>query len=288
MQNDNSKQKPLILGIKRGQFRSVDKDSKKADQTFRAVRNKVLEAQDYRCYRCGYQSKSNEVHHLDDDHHNNALENLKVACKLCHPYSHIGEAARPVRTLAEQAGRVPSKAAALIRVPKELKDVIRAEDLNHLMRVIGVALTDKSEAAHAKRLYAMLTDSEQMREFARALYGEESGINSVLPSDVAAAMSHLTDDEYNKRYEYIDDVRVLYAPQYLMSLAQGIKKQAPTIAEPAHWRVALQGVIDDIKSRLQQAPIYNIDAYKEEESSVNDLTGVRVEMSDEAEADIDE
>lgn len=288
MQNEKSKQKPLILGIKRSRFRGADKDSKKADQAFRAVRSKALEAQDYRCYRCGYQSKNNEVHHLDDDHHNNALENLKVACKLCHPYSHIGEAARPVRTLAEQAGRVPSKAAALMRVPKELKDVICAEDLNHLMRVVGVALTDKSEAIHAKRLYAMLTNVEKMRGFAHALYGEESGINAVLPSDVAAAMSHLTDDEYNQRYEYIDDVRVLYAPQYLMSLAQGVKKQAPTIAQPTHWRVALQGVIDDIKNRLQQEPIYSVDAHEEGQSNTNDLVDVKVEMSDETEANIDE
>src|SRR5690625_2648446 len=89
VQSNKKKLPTLIVGIKRRIHRRHDKRAAQADAEYRALRRPALEAADYRCKFCGYRSKKySEVHHLDDDHHNNSPENLTSICLLCHPYHH--------------------------------------------------------------------------------------------------------------------------------------------------------------------------------------------------------
>lgn len=71
-----------------------DSTSVEADQSFKMARKNVLERDKKTCRFCGFRAeKFQEVHHLDDDHHNNALNNLVTVCSLCHMVHHVGLAA---------------------------------------------------------------------------------------------------------------------------------------------------------------------------------------------------
>lgn len=62
-----------------------------ADAEFKLVRQKVLERDEHTCRFCGFRApKWQEVHHLDDNHHNNDPDNLVTACMFCHMVHHLG------------------------------------------------------------------------------------------------------------------------------------------------------------------------------------------------------
>jgi len=111
----------LVIGIKRKLHRRDDEHAKKADAIFNAQRNSALKRSNYCCVFCGAKSlKFNEVHHLDDNHHNNSPENLVAICKLCHPYHHIGQACLDGKESGLNEGHIGSKNIALIRDHKNL------------------------------------------------------------------------------------------------------------------------------------------------------------------------
>lgn len=235
----------LLIGIKRKIHRHKDDKADKADAAFRAQRPGALERAQYKCFFCAFRSLTqNEVHHLDDDHHNNHPSNLVPVCRLCHPYQHIGEAARrsAIPSGIEEGHLGAAKALGLIRVPNP--DEISAQDMNHLLRAIAVALSDPKESAMAKEVYGLLSHPDVFREFAVACYGEENvaepgakGVMGVSPADMAAALSYLTDDEYAKREEVLAPVRVLYNPNVLIEWGRGWKgpEEQRAFADPADW-----------------------------------------------------
>lgn len=232
--------KPLLVGIKRRMFRQNDKQAKEADAAFRAQRKGALERANYRCIFCGFKSqKSNEVHHLDNNHHNNDPKNLACVCKWCHPYHHIGEAARRPIPQGLEEGHLGPKATALFRVPKDAP--ISPQDMNHLMRAIGIALSDEKEAPYAKKIFDMLISKDMLEETARAFMPrKEEKITRLNPLDMAAALSQLTDDEYQARESVLSDVRLAYAPGTLAQWGRAIKAEQPAFADPADWEKLLE------------------------------------------------
>ena len=238
----------LLVGIKRQMPRLKDERAKDADRVFNAVRPSVKEKQNNKCYHCGFISKDNEVHHLDDNHHNNDDKNMVVICRLCHPYHHVGEAARQSGLQAERDGHIPSKAVALMRVSSSYSDAVSPENMNRLMRVIGMALSDKDEAASAKEIYALLVDAQQVKAFANDIYGEGSGINRLHPSDLAAGLAQLTHDEYEQRGAHLNDVRLVYHTAYLSQLGSHIKAEAGGLKAPSQWRQVLGEQFERVKN----------------------------------------
>lgn len=86
---DNFKQ--ITLSVKRSVFRRDDPTAEMADTGFKAVRQKVLERDKYKCHFCRFHSeKYQEVHHINDDHSDNKDSNLMTVCCLCHQAHHIG------------------------------------------------------------------------------------------------------------------------------------------------------------------------------------------------------
>lgn len=239
----------LLIGIKRKQPRLSDKQAQGADQVFRSIRKRIKAEQKDKCAHCGFEFKGNEVHHRDDDHRNNDDANLAVICQLCHPYHHVGEAARKNGMTVDKEGHIPPKAAALMRVSTSYQDVVTPENLNHLMRVIGIALTDKDEAPIAQQIYSKLVDAQQLAHFSNALYGEDAKISSVKPADIAAGMSHLTQDEYEQRGKFTKNVRLLYHPAYLAQLGRAVKSTLGGMQDPTQWGVVLEKEIKKTRAK---------------------------------------
>jgi intracellular multiplication protein IcmJ len=83
--------KEIKLSVKRSMFRSDDPEKDMADSEFKKIRPDVLKRDNHECQFCGFRAeKYQEVHHLDDDHSNNSMENLVTTCALCHANHHLG------------------------------------------------------------------------------------------------------------------------------------------------------------------------------------------------------
>jgi len=236
----------LLLGIKQRAPRGQETKLAQAEARLKSLRDTVLKKAGNRCYFCGFVSEDNEIHHLDRNQLNIDEKNLVPACKLCYPYHHIGE----------QHGRGASKTAALIRVPNAAD--IPAQELNHLMRAIAIALTDPKEAEMAKRVYGLIASTENFQELAAAIYGAENvfgeggkrlmvGVN---PTDMAQALSYLTDDEYAEREAAVAPLRVLFSPSKLIELGRGWKKSknAQSLADPQAWEKLLERPLKAVRA----------------------------------------
>lgn len=79
--------------IKSENFRFANGVDLRDDTNWREDRKKALLRDNNTCAHCGFSSdKYMEVHHLNGDYMNNAVENLMTLCPFCHSCYHIGKA----------------------------------------------------------------------------------------------------------------------------------------------------------------------------------------------------
>lgn len=220
----------LLIGIKRGVFRANDPAAARADAEFAAKRDRAKESGRYRCIHCGWMSRAYcQVHHLDDNHHNNAPENLGVVDQECHAYHHVGE---------------PSKSAG--RADKNTPDValsttlaaiaeMSAQDVNLLMRAIGTiyASGDEQEIKIATAIHKRLA---ARRRPVQEAYGTSS------PGDFALAMSRLSAPEYAARGDAVRDLRIVFSAAYLRDLGTRSRADYPIMQSPREWGTVFQSV----------------------------------------------
>lgn len=101
----------LTPSVKTTLSRHDDALANEADRKYAEVRARALELGQYTCAYCGFASQPVlsqghltleasgylEVHHKDNDHHNNALDNLQPVCPFCHMVFHVGFAGQQQR-----------------------------------------------------------------------------------------------------------------------------------------------------------------------------------------------
>jgi len=216
----------LILGIKRLRFREGDPRRARADAEFSAKRSGVLSRHQYTCQGCRYVSRESahlDVHHLDDNHHNNDDANLAPACHTCHPYQHVGELVRRTDVAGEGLG----KATLIAAIPE-----IGPADLNLLQRAIGSALLDEAEAPIARQMVERLAERAT---WVKAEFG------TFKPADFAGAFAALTDEQYAARRDAVDDLRLLFNEDTLMRLGREMARDCPAMPL-ATWPDVARGV----------------------------------------------
>lgn len=207
----------LCIGIKRGKFRDNDATAKQADAVFETQRLGALQSAQYRCERCGYESsvdlKKNRhsvlhIHHKDDNHHNNEPENFIAYCSLDHAYHHIGCDAPSVGGARGWASQM-----RIAFVPE-----IASEDMNHLQRAIGAALTDPTEKEVATQMMDLLSIlSLPVRD----------GMGSSQSKDFAAAFGSMSEKEYEDRLKAVEGLRVLFHPDLLKQVGNELLIDSP-------------------------------------------------------------
>lgn len=190
--------------------------SSEADDGFKLVKKKVRERDKHTCRFCGFTQKTvdyyMQVHHIDDDHHNNSMENLITACMHCHAVHHIG-----LWGSADEA--------KIIYLP-ELPQFY----LNHLLRNILVAKrfhakleADVRTAERGPRggapaaLIERARAAKSMAEQAEAIFDRlrardveaEKRLGTSNPADVANALLHAPDDVYDRRGDSLAPFRLL-------------------------------------------------------------------------------
>jgi hypothetical protein len=142
-------------------------------------------------------SQSNHCHHLDGNHANNVESNFVVADALCHAYHHLGQQASQDLFAPENLG----KKTVLALVPE-----ISSSDCNLLQRAIGVALKDPDEAQMARSIHKLLTD--------RTMAVKEA-FGSFHTGDFAAAMSQMSDEDFDNRDAVVGDLRLVFREDVL-------------------------------------------------------------------------
>lgn len=238
VRQERGKLVPLLLGIKRLVHRYRDARAAQADAQYRASRKPALERDNYTCIHCGFRSKeTNQVHHKDDNHGNNHPDNLGCNCQLCHPYHHIGEAARSATPGPREEGHLGPKAAQLFRVPNA--EAIPASDMNHLLRALALALNSEEEAETAKQIFALFSN-EQTRQDMVTHYA------SFQAKDMAAGMAMLTDDEYAQRGPAVAALRVLYNPKLLKQWGQAWGREQPALSDARTWPSLLSDTLTKV------------------------------------------
>lgn len=207
----------LIIGAKRGKWRS-NTGIESADLVFQQIRPKVLTRDEETCVYCGISLPRMHVHHVNDDHEDNRMDNLVTVDDLCHAVHHVG-------LLGDEG--------VIVYMPG-----LSQVDLVQLCRTIAVAISFGGEIGDkAKRLYDFLATrfSEPIRE----VFGSSS------PADFGNALLALSDEHYAARDVPLRDVRVLFKPEALSEYAARARRAAYENLPPSSW----QRVYEDFLSQ---------------------------------------
>jgi intracellular multiplication protein IcmJ len=212
------KKRPIVLSAKRRSWRMMDAHADEHDKRYQAVREQVLQRDDYTCVFCMFRSvKYQHIHHMDDDHGNNKLTNLVTACPLCHQCFHLGMAG--IR-----------KAGVMVWMPE-----IPQAELNNLCRAIFVAVQNSGEHEQAARsLYVSL-------ESRAAVLETELGAGSSNPAAFGQAFLHMKEEQYAQRAKMMAPVRLLPRMQAFgteISFWQGDASAFGALADADWSRVA--------------------------------------------------
>lgn len=193
---------PLVLSVKCENWRMFDKGSAEADAEFQRVRKKALERDNSTCRFCGFRApKWQEVHHANDDHGDNRLDNLITACPFCHMCQHIGLAGK-------------NEEAVLIWLPE-----IGQADLHHLVRTAMVAqrLAEEAKADVRNNKPEMVRAYREAADVAKAVMANfrsreavaEKMLGTSDPLEIGNAMLLLPDDVYARRDDFLAGIRLL-------------------------------------------------------------------------------
>jgi intracellular multiplication protein IcmJ len=197
---------PLFLSVKATNWRMNDKGAQEADLEFQRSRKKALERDNHTCRFCGFRNnKWQEVHHFNDDHHDNRLENLVTACSFCHMCQHIGLAgAHREAILIYRPELTQAQIHHLVRtalVADAIHEGMKAEVDQAGQPKRGPNLKLTAEAAEmGKNLLASLKSSAD---------GARQHILTSDPVDLANAMLLMPDEAYARRKDFLAGIRLL-------------------------------------------------------------------------------
>lgn len=210
------RQLPLVLSAKRELWREHDAASASADAEFSTVKRRVLERDNFTCQFCGFRwgrpERYMEVHHRNDDHQDNRLENLVTTCMHCHAVHHIG-----LWGAAEEA--------VIIYMPEWPQSFI-----SHFCRAVLVARRSYDLAAAEPRPDEMkLRNAREISEVMTAMFDRVKGrmveaeerIGTCSPSDLGNALLMAPPDRYAKRHEYLAPFRLLLLGHHVAGRSEG-------------------------------------------------------------------
>lgn len=146
----------------------------------------ALHRADHKCAYCGFQSRVNTVHHINDNHLDYSPRNLRAADPLCHGWHHLGE--------------LKTSDAVVAYLPR-----LAPQDVNHLQRTLAVALrsNDAEMRSDARDLLNWLASH---RDYVRQSWG------SFTPATFAAAFVRQGASETEARKPLLEHLALVYHP----------------------------------------------------------------------------
>lgn len=212
----------LTISAKRGKWR--DRGGIEAsgdDKSFAARRPQALSRDGGKCRFCGVKLSRMHVHHKDDDHTNNDLQNLMTVDDLCHAVNHVG---------------LLGKSGAIAYLP-----ALSQEDISHLTRAMLVVIARGGEMAEKARAMGEYL-------FSGFTAPIEDVFGSSNPSDFGNALLLMGDSSYSSRSMPLRDVRVVFRLGALSKNAGDIGKSIYP-KSPDDIVTSWRRIADDIDDR---------------------------------------
>jgi intracellular multiplication protein IcmJ len=193
----------LILSASRKSWKMSSVHGTETDGNFRKnpkiqdAWEQVWKRDAYKCYYCDFVSnKHQEIHHLNDDHDDNSLDNLVTICPLCHQSFHLDIASN-------------TSGGEIIWLPE-----FSQQELNYICRATFMAI-EEAEQAEMKGEevpgYAKIA-----RMFEQALKERTLPVNQHFnngasdPTIFANALINMSEEVYNKRESLIKPFKLLH------------------------------------------------------------------------------
>ena len=233
----------LVMSAKRAVWRMHD-HAGEADKAFLKIRGPVLDAADYQCRFCTLRSdKYQEVHHLDDNHANNAKENLACTCPLCHQVFHIGLASM-------------RDGAYVINMPE-----LSQAEINQLCLVMWIvektdtsrfdaqqALSYQNLANRVKTLRALMENRRGNVKIRFCNELEKAGfpkdftkkvsLDSINAALIANVLMGLSDELYAQRQDLLGGLRLMpRAERFDTQLKHWVEEQGKTLPISAWYKI---------------------------------------------------
>lgn len=168
----------------------LERDPKKLEHV-----KKIIKRDNGVCYYCDFKSdKFQEIHHLDNDPNNYDHSNLVTVCPFCHQCYHLNIVGN-------------SDSGRLIWLPE-----ISQQELNHISRIFFIVLHynmngGRGVSDHLLSAVRHITAALENRVLTfERIFDSEGCSNPTILSQVLISM---TDEQYNKRAEFLKDVRLM-------------------------------------------------------------------------------
>lgn len=194
-------ERELLLGASRKSWKMSSTHGTEYDKYYqkkhKSAWDKVWERDKYTCYYCGFHSKKHqEIHHLNDDHDDNSLDNLVTVCPLCHQSFHLDTAST-------------TNGGKIIWLPE-----FSQQELNYLCRAIFIAIEEAEQAELEQKDVVGFAKIARMLEASlleRTLITEQhiqTGASE--PVNFANALINMSEEQYAKREQFLGPFKLLH------------------------------------------------------------------------------
>lgn len=178
--------KELTISVKRSIHRKDDLSSSLTDPV---LLEKIKNRDGYTCQYCDHRAlKYHDVHHVNDDHHDNREENLITACCLCHATLHIGFSGEKQR-------------GVIIYLDPDKYQTTQAA-INQIARHLWLARAKgpKNLKKNANRI---------IDHFLKARHQAVIHLGTCDPSELGSILCEMDDDAYAKRADFLKGIYFL-------------------------------------------------------------------------------
>lgn len=194
-------ERELLLAASRKSWKMSSTHGTEYDRNYKkryeSVWNGVWSRDKYKCYYCGFTSKKHqEIHHLNHDHNDNSVDNLVTVCPLCHQNFHLDNVST-------------TNGGLIIWLPE-----MSQQELNYLCRAIFIAIEEADQAESEQRevvgfakIARMLENSLSERKL---IVEQHIQPGASEPSNFANALINMSDEQYEKREEFIRPFKLLH------------------------------------------------------------------------------
>lgn len=192
--------KSLILSSSRKSWKMSSTHGTRFDKDYqrknKSIWDQVWKRDGYKCYFCNFVSNDfQEIHHLNDDHDDNSLDNLVTTCPLCHACFHLDTASN-------------TNGGKIIWLPE-----FSQQELNYLSRAIFIAIAESEKAEQEEREvpgYIKIARLLESTLLDRSLVVEQNFQNGASdPVVFANALINMTEEQYEKREAFVTPFKLL-------------------------------------------------------------------------------
>lgn len=192
---------PIILTSRRGNWARFI--SRKSNNAFKKMAEKVFVRDDFTCRFCGFQSKEyHEVVNIDQNYSHNTIDNLATACQFCTMCFFI-----------ESVGSDGKSGGTIIHLPE-----ISQADLNHFSRALFCSfLRDAPYKGKLQAVYLSLQDRAKPVE-------EVFGPDAQDPHVFGQSIIDCNLNENQLKHPILTELKFLPARKYYKEQAEYWKK----------------------------------------------------------------